>query len=57
MRKHHYNNPNYNKKCCINCIHCYDENSITACIIKDWMKVEWEDGEACDNFDDGCIKG
>ena len=37
-------------KCCINCIHCYDD-STTACMKHDWFSIEWFN--ICDDFDGG----
>lgn len=49
---HHYDNPNFKEeKCCGNCIHLYDESSMTCCIVHDWMTVTYD--FSCNCFDDG----
>jgi len=40
--------------CCINCVHCYDESSITACMKHGWFPVEWYN--CCDLYDGGTFK-
>lgn len=37
------------EKCCIECNHCYDESSITACTKHGWFAVEWFN--VCDSFE------
>ena len=39
------------EECCINCIYCYDESSITACTKFDMFEVEWFN--VCNHFDGG----